>query len=193
MYSNIAPSEGCSGIARLAWFCLRTQPKHEQIAAVHLTQFARIEIFHPRIRFTRSSRRGPVTVIESLFPNYLFARFDWHTELNLVQYTNGVSHIVHFGNHWPTISDDLILELRELFGAEEIRTIPASPCVGDSVLVSAGVFEGLEAIVTRVMPGSQRVAVLLDFLGRQSMVELRMTEITRNIHNEVAKGLALAI
>jgi hypothetical protein len=37
---------------------------------------------------------------------------------------------------------------------------------------------GLHALVTRVMPAKQRVAVLLDFLGRQTAVELDRAAVT---------------
>ena len=42
-----------------------------------------VEVFNPRMRYTRSMKYGPVEVIESMFPNYLFARFDWTISLNL--------------------------------------------------------------------------------------------------------------
>jgi len=44
--------------------------------------------------------------------------------------------------------------------------------VGDAVEISHGAFHGLQAVVTRVMPGRERVAILLDFLGRQTALEL---------------------
>ena len=43
---------------------------------------------------------------------------------------------------------------------------------GEAVRVAGGVFDGLQAVVTRVMPSRERVAVLLEFLGRQTSVEL---------------------
>src|SRR5258705_250702 len=60
-----------------AWFCLRARSKHEHIAARHLQQMTDVEVFLPRIRFRRKTRQGPAWVTEALFPNYLFARFDW--------------------------------------------------------------------------------------------------------------------
>lgn len=60
-----------------AWFCLRSQPKHEKIAATHLLRtIAGIEVFSPRLRIRRQTRRGVVWFVEALFPGYLFARFD---------------------------------------------------------------------------------------------------------------------
>ena len=43
---------------------------------------------------------------------------------------------------------------------------------GDEVEIAEGAMRGLRAIVTRVLPGRERIAVLMEFLGRQTMVEL---------------------
>jgi transcription antitermination factor NusG len=37
----------------------------------------------------------------------------------------------------------------------------------------------LEAVVTRVMPGRERVVVLLEFLGRQTKVEVATANVVR--------------
>ena len=51
-----------------AWFCLRTQPKHEHIAAAHFRGDPDLEVYLPRIRFKRATRRGPVWFTEALVP-----------------------------------------------------------------------------------------------------------------------------
>src|SRR5262245_8514765 len=68
----------------VAWFCLRSHPKHEHIAAGHLRAMEGVEVFNPRIRFVRSTRLGPAPVTEAMFPNYLFARFNWRESLTRV-------------------------------------------------------------------------------------------------------------
>ena len=156
----------------LAWFCIQTQPKHEHIAAAHLKTEPGIEVYLPRIRFRRSTKQGPVWFTEALFPNYLFARFVLKLSARKVHHLRGVRGIVHFGEQWPTIPDKDIAELRASVGAEQVHVIPQEPVPGQEVIISGGAFHDLKAVVTRVMPGPARVAVLLDFLGRQTMVEL---------------------
>jgi transcription antitermination factor NusG len=41
-------------------------------------------------------------------------------------------------------------------------------------------FHGLLAVVTRIMPARERVAVLLEFLGRQTTVELAGGAVVRD-------------
>lgn len=164
----------------VAWFCLRSHPKHEHIAAGHLRQQEGVDVFNPRIRFARPTRKGKVSVTESMFPNYLFARFDWKTSLARVHYAPGVSCIVHFGSKWPTVPDQAIAEIRALLGSEGIHVIREVPEAGDQVTISGGVFHGLQVIVTQVMPGRERVLVLMDFLGRQTAVEIGVRSIVRH-------------
>lgn len=156
----------------VAWFCIRSQQKHEQLAARQLAQIEDVEVFSPRVRFSRSTPHGPVIITESLFPNYLFARFDWRRSLARVHYAPGVKHIVHFGDKWPTVPDEAIDELRAHLGHQELHIIDSGLAPGDRVEFAGGAFHGLRAVVTQVMPARDRVAVLLDFLGRQTMLEV---------------------
>ena len=154
------------------WFCLKSQPKHEHIAAAHLRQTSAVEVFLPRVRFKRATRQGTAWVMEALFPGYLFARFDWQTTLRLVQHSRGVRGVVHFGERWPAIPETVIRELQQAVGATGLRTIPEAFVPGDEVEINEGAMRGLRAVVTRVLPGRERIAVLMEFLGRQTMIEL---------------------
>jgi transcriptional antiterminator RfaH len=160
-------SSGAAG-----WFCLRAQPKHEAIAAAHLRNMSEIEVFLPRIRFRRATRQGNAWVTEALFPGYLFARFDWQSSLRRVQSARGVSSVVHFGERWPTIDAETIAELRRAVGTTELCEVPAQLAPGDEVKITTGAFRGLQAVVARVMPSRERVAVLMDFLGRQTSIQI---------------------
>jgi transcriptional antiterminator RfaH len=162
-----------------AWFCVCSQTKHEHIAAEHLRRFEDVEVFLPRIRFKRTTRRGSEWVTEALFPSYLFARFDWHTALRKVHHAPGVSRVVHFGYHWPTVPAEVIDELRRHLGEEQVHVLDPSPDPGETVRIAGGAFHGLEAVVTQIMPGRERVRVLLDFLGRQTTVEVRVVSLVK--------------
>src|SRR5690349_9446043 len=68
------PQNSCATTAP-AWFCLRSHPKHEHIAAAQLRQIPGVEVFNPQLQLERLTRRGRMRSTESLFVNYLFARF----------------------------------------------------------------------------------------------------------------------
>lgn len=167
---NKNPAPPATG--RASWFCVKSQPKHEHIAAAHLRQVRAVEVFLPRIRFKRATRQGAAWTTEALFPGYLFARFEWQTSLRLVQAARGVRGVVHFGERWPAVPDDTIRELLQAVGAAGLRTLPAEFAPGDEVKMTGGAMRGLRAVVTRVLPGRERIAVLMEFLGRQTMIEV---------------------
>lgn len=161
------------------WFCLRTQTKREHIAADHVRQLPGTTVFLPRVRFQRKTVRGLAWFTEALFPGYLFARFDFQQHFRQVNHASGVRGIVHFGDRWPFIPDDVITGLQSALGTEAIHTITAPLAVDEEVEVAAGAFCGLQAVVSRVMPSRDRVQVLLELLGRQTSVELSSAEVLR--------------
>jgi transcriptional antiterminator RfaH len=156
----------------LAWYCARTKPKHEHIAAANVRKRLNLGVFHPQLRVERATRRGVVRVIEPLFPCYIFVRCVIEENLNEIQHTDGISSLVHFGHGIPTVPDSVIEELQECFEAEEPMTVQDHLSPGDEVVVGDGAFAGMRAFVLRVMPARQRVQVLLDILGGPTPVEV---------------------
>src|SRR4029453_16180158 len=57
------------------WFCLKAQPKRENLAAIALRRQYNVECFSPRLRFRKMTSRGPVWFVEAMFPGYLFTKF----------------------------------------------------------------------------------------------------------------------
>jgi transcriptional antiterminator RfaH len=162
---------GGAGSPPQAWFCLKVQSKHEHIAEAHLAQKG-LEVFNPRIRFRRTTRQAQVWVTEALFPGYVFARLDVNLNLGAIRYLPGVRDIVHFGRRWPAIPDEAIAELQKAIGPEKVHEVPTDLAAGDSVKIAGGVFHGLDAVISRVLPARERVLILLNFLGRQATVEI---------------------
>lgn len=169
---NALPAVGMSSALDLGWFCVRSRTRQEHIATASLRRMEGMEVVNPRIRFRRPTSRGPIWVTESMFPGYVFARFSLKQSLDVVQYAYGVANVVHFGFFWPVVPDETIDGLRSMIGEEEVREVGPALKVGQEVEVAAGTFAGFHGIVTRIMPARDRVAVLLDFLGRQTTVEL---------------------
>lgn len=156
-----------------SWFCLRSHPKSEHIAAAHLRLMDNVAVYLPRIRFQRATRRGPVWVTEALFPGYLFARFDWQTSLGQVQSATGCHGVVHFGDQWPVLAEEVIEEMRQATGDAGLINISPVFSHGDPVRITDGALRGLRAVISQVMPGRDRATVLMEILGQQTMIELK--------------------
>ncbi len=130
--------------ASARWFCLRSQPKHEHIAAAQRAKEPDIEAYLPRIRFRRPTRQGPKWFTEALFPNYLFARFELATRHRQVKNSRGVRDVVHFGERWPAVPNPAIDELRAAISGDPIHVLNEELPAGEVVQIAGGVFHGLK-------------------------------------------------
>ncbi len=142
-----------------------------------------MEVFHPRLRLERATRRGVVRVVEPLFPCYLFVRCSLGDRLDEIRYVAGVSSLVHFGQKIPVVPDQVIDELRQCFEAEEPMSVEDRLYPGAEVSVAEGAFLGFSGIVVRLMPARQRVQILLEFLGRTTIAEVDRKSLTTENHS----------
>ena len=154
------------------WFCLKAQPKHEHVAATTLRRQIKIKCFSPRVRFRKPTRRGAVWFVEAMFPGYLFAQFIYSRQHRQIEYSSGIQGVVRFGDQVATVDPNVIATLREKTGEEEMVTFNPTIEVGQSVQIAEGPFQGLEALVTRLLPARERIRVLLEFLGRPVEMEV---------------------
>jgi transcriptional antiterminator RfaH len=148
------------------WYCVRTQPKREHIAAGQLERLEDVEVFAPRIRFRRRTPRGKVWFEESLFPGYIFTQFGPEMQ-RAVTSAVGVRGLVKFAGRCAEVPESMIELLRT-------QTPDAEPIViedervlkeGDEAVVAEGALTGLHAVITQVMPGKDRVKILMDMMG----------------------------
>ena len=159
------------------WFCLKTQSKREHLAATGLRRQFEIECLAPRLRFRKMTQRGPVWFVEAMFPGYLFAKFIYSKQHRIVECSHGIRGIVHFGNRLATLSENTVSALQSRVGAEEVVTIDSSVQIGQSVQITEGPFQGLEAVVTHLLPARERIRVLLEFLGRSLETEISAAKV----------------
>jgi len=88
------------------------------------------------------------------------------------RYSPGVKDFLTFGSRVADVSEDIIQALRERCpgGVAQIEPLRVKP--GDTVRINEGPFSGLEAIFQQSLKDSERVAVLLEILGRQTRLVL---------------------
>jgi transcription antitermination factor NusG len=163
------------------WFCLKSQPKHEHLAAAALRSMMSIEAFAPQLRFKKATTRGAVWFVEALFPGYLFAKFNYRDRHRQVQHSPGVVTIVRFGDEIACISENTITGLRELSGDNEVIVFNPEVNIGDTVQIVEGAIRGLDAVVTQLLPAKERIRILLDFLGRKIETEIQVPQVLPSV------------
>ena len=157
------------------WFCLKAAPKREHLAATALNRELQVQVVAPRIRYRKLTGRGPVWFVEAMFPGYLFAEFVYRELHRRVAHTHGVTGLVRFGDHVPTI-EPITLDTLKTVG-NEVITFDRQLEVGETVKIAEGPLQGFEAVVTRLLPAAKRVQILLEFLGRDIEVAVHEPQI----------------
>jgi transcriptional antiterminator RfaH len=144
------------------WYAIYTKPKAEDSTALLLSS-AGIETFNPKIRVKKYIRKKYVSVIEHLFPCYIFAFLDSGKHIHMITYTRGVKYIV--GKESPLVVFPEIIEaIRERMDGEFVRPSPLRLKKGDRVLVKEGPFKDFYGIFERNISGKERVMILLETL-----------------------------
>jgi transcription antitermination factor NusG len=151
------------------WFAVNTLPQNERSVARHLEMY-QIETFLPTCASVRQRKnRQRVTVVEALFPTYVFARIE-KAERGVVLRSPGVRRIV--GNHEGPIA----LPANEIeflrMGMTDRAVEPFSEiAVGQRVRIRSGSLEGLEGTLIR-KKSSLRFVLTLQLIGQSAAVEV---------------------
>jgi transcriptional antiterminator RfaH len=165
------------------WFCVRCQTKREHIAAGHLRELEGIEVFCPRLRYRKATRRGKIWWVEPMFPGYVLAKFVMAEMERAVTFCQGVRGLVRFGSEIPAVPEAFVEamkhEITNRKGAEEAELVTLSPTIelGDEVEVAHGPFQGMQGTVVAVPSATERVKVLLEFLGKPHAVDMDLFSI----------------
>lgn len=160
------------------WFCVRCQTKREHIAAGHLRELEGIEVFCPRLRYRKATRRGKIWWVEPMFPGYVLAKFKIAEMERAVTFSQGVRGLVRFGPKIPAVPESFVEAIKHEIlnrkGAVQEELVTLSPVIeiGDEVEVAHGPFQGMQGTVIGVPSATERVKILLEFLGQPHAVDM---------------------
>ncbi|TKB74852.1 MAG: hypothetical protein E8D46_04670 [Nitrospira sp.] len=155
----------------MPWYVVSTKPHQEKQAEAHIKQWG-IECLLPLLKVSKVIRRTRKTVIQPLFPGYLFARFDLSRHYRAVSYATGVRKIVEFGSGPIELDERMIDGIREKLNNGYVTVTPIRPVKGQIVHIKGGPLAGLEAVFVREMTDRNRVLLLLNTLGFHAKVTL---------------------
>jgi len=162
----------------LRWYAIQAKVNRERDVEKRLTNL-HLEVFLPRMQVRRRIGRKFHWVKVPLFPGYVFTRLDMALSGRLARYAPGVKDFLTFGSQVAEVGEDIIEALRDRCpgGVAQIDPVTAKP--GDTVRINEGPFSGLEAIFEQKLKSRDRVAVLLEILGRQTRIVLASETIAK--------------
>ena len=158
------------------WFVIRSKPRKEECALQNLARRG-VEVFFPRILEPVGWATDWTTV--PLFPGYLFVHIDLPSTYHTVIWTPGVKGFVAFGEIPTAVQPGIVNFLRQEAGDDGVIRPTTRYHVGQSVRIKRGPFAGLIGIIEKPCPERGRIRVLMEFLRRETAVELPVSAIGR--------------
>jgi len=154
------------------WYLAYTKPRQEQIAHFNLEQQA-FGVYLPLFKKFKKTENGPIAFFEPMFPRYiLFKPVKPDQSISAVRSTKGIASIVRFGFEPAMLHDDLVQRIRQLEQDRTQATLQelSDLKTGQTVRLKFSALSGVEGLIQSV--SSKRVAVLLEILGRPTVVQL---------------------
>ena len=155
------------------WYAIQTKAQQEDRAESNLRAWG-VETFVPRFRARRRGyyAGGSTYLIKSLFPRYIFARFDANVLLHKVNFTRGVQSVVRFGGTPAPVDDEVLAIMQARLGPDGFIKIGEELKAGDRVMIQDGPFKNFIGIFEREIGEADRVRILLTTISYQSHVTL---------------------
>ena len=154
------------------WLVVRTKPRHERIAQLHLEQRG-MDAYCPMFleRSWGGRRRRPVP----LFAGYIFVDEASDQGANAIHFCPGVLCLLTFDRRRAVVGAEVIEALREreqergfILPMEEDTGIP----LGRRVRVMEGPLKGMEGAFHGYLRGGERARILLEFMRAEKLVEV---------------------
>lgn len=156
--------------SRAKWYVAHTHVHAEAKAALNLRRQG-YTVFFPRYRKRRRHARRSEIVSAPLFPRYVFVLIDLAAQRwRSIGSTFGVAHLICRGEEPAVVPDNVISELQSREDAEGlVRLETPTFAPGAKVRVRYGAFGDILGLFEG-MTDRERVAILLDLLGRKVRV-----------------------
>lgn len=162
----------------MSWYLVFSKPRQERLACEQLRQQG-YEVYLPLYKKLKRTAQGPQTLLEPMFPRYLFVRpTNAGQGLARIRSTRGVSALVRFGLEPATVPASLIETIESMESARnEANLLEISALqVGQRVKLENVAMAQVEGLVQAV--SSKRVQVLLEILGSPVAVDVEHHQVS---------------
>jgi transcriptional antiterminator RfaH len=160
------------------WYVIQTKPKKEEEATSYLSTKG-VEIFSPLMEAFVTKNARTTKELKSLFPGYIFGKFDLEQNYPLVRWARGVKCVLGFGGYPTSVSEGIVEVIKERTDARGIVRVKGDYSPNEVVRVKAGPLKDLLGIFERWVSDSDRVRILLNLIGYQPSIELHYSMIEK--------------
>ncbi len=152
------------------WYLVYTKPKNEEAVATKFLDSG-FDALNPKIKERKHIRGRFQERVSSLFPCYIFVRFDIFKSYRLVKYTRGVRRVAGTENVPTVVTDEIIesIRARMIDGIIDIKPPEFAP--GEEVNITGGRLNGFDAVFEEHLKDSERVMVLLKTMNARVVID----------------------
>jgi transcriptional antiterminator RfaH len=148
-----------------AWYVIRTRQYKERVVVQGVSLLVQ-DVYLPLFRTKKRGLGRLIERIEPLFPCYLFARFRLEEACYRLTRSVGVVGLVCAGGEPCEVDAQIIQDIKSRETNGLIVLNPQKLLRRQRVTITEGSLRGIEAVFERYLSGGERVAVLLDSIGR---------------------------
>lgn len=180
-----------SGQDTSRWYVVHTNPKQEERADSNLRAWG-VETLHPKLQTCRFNEftGAPTVTTRSLFPRYIFAKFNARKQLGKISFTRGVHNVVCFGGQPISVDEDIIQIVKDRIDQTGFVKLGDELKQGDRVVVKAGPLREFEGIFERKLKDNERISVLLTTISYQGRLVINknlIEKVTAHASPQAAK------
>lgn len=161
------------------WFVVHTKPRSEARVCRWL-ETKQVSFFAPKMEKKRKRRHGKSTILEPVFPGYVFVQLEPHpNSWCKLQWTPGVKRILGYNGIPSPVPEAVITLLKER--TEKKGFIESRPrfVKGETVQITHGPLRGLIGVIEEARPGKERVRILMDLLCKPTKVQACVFELEK--------------
>lgn len=159
------------------WYVIHSKARQELIAQENLERQG-FKTFLPLIACQKRKAAKKTSVIEPLFPRYLFVSFQpGRDNIASIKYTRGVSKMVSFGMEFATIPESIVQRLIDDADERGVISQPELQMkLGDHLRIITGPLEGQTGTLHE-MTGDERVVLLMNILGQERQITIHADQL----------------
>jgi transcription elongation factor/antiterminator RfaH len=162
------------------WYVLHTHPKQEDRAESNLKVLG-VPVINPKIKERRYHPfiDHPTYVAKSLFPRYLFARFNLEALYHKIRFTRGVAMVVGLGERPTAIDEEIVALIQARIKEDGFVQLEEEIRPGDKVKIMHGPLKDFAGVFEREMKDTARIRILLQTVSWQAHVEIEREKVKK--------------
>ncbi len=162
------------------WYVIHTHALQESRAEKNLAMWG-VEAFNPKFKShcSASALQKVTFAIKSLFPCYIFARFNPSLMLHKIGFTRGVRKIVSFNGSPVPVAEEIVDLIKSRVEEDGFIKVSQNLRPGDEVVVVKGPLADLAGVFESDLNESDRVVVLLKTVSYQSRVVIERDSVKK--------------